>query len=156
MMDCKCCGGKMVKAKYLHSEELEGYLEEEYTFRHIEDYGEWLKSLNENDLVLTLFKRQEYSGVKQKYYLRLVEKKTKNYLKIKKLSKTFKFTTGELVYGNPDDRHSFSTIYKIFPITEQVDKIIREYCKSGECFDIDELNKIITKTLLKSYIWREK
>ena len=60
MMDCKCCGGKMVKAKYLHFEELEGYLEEEYTFRHIEDYGEWLKSLNENDLVLTLFKRQEY------------------------------------------------------------------------------------------------
>ena len=73
-MNCNCCGGKMVKGKYLHYEELEGYLVRKYTRDHIENYRDWLMSLEENDLVVTSFKRQGYNGLKEKYYLRLVEK----------------------------------------------------------------------------------
>jgi hypothetical protein len=144
-MDCSSCGGKLVKAKYLNYEELQGYLSMEYIASDIENYKDWLMSLEENDLVLTCFKRKDYKGVKEKYYLRLVEKKTKAGLKLKKLSKTFKFETGELVYGKNEDIFSSMTTYKILLITEHVDKIIRDYCKNEDEFDIDNLNKIITK-----------
>lgn len=147
-MDCSCCGGKLTKLKYLHYDELEAYLMREYVPGDIEKYEDWLMALNENDLILTLFRREDYSGVKEKYYLRLVEKKTKNGIKLKKLSKTFKYETGELIYGKKENMLSLMTTYKILPITEQVDKIIRDYCKNAEKFDIDSLNKIVTKALL--------
>ncbi len=147
-MECNCCGRKMVKAKYLHLDELEDFLKVEYTLPRIQNYAEWLNTLNENDLVITLFQRKSFNGLKKKYYLRLVEKRMKTGIKLKRLSKTFKYETGELIYGKPDDILSIMTTYKILPITEDVDKIIRRYCKNGEKFDIDNLNEIISKNLL--------
>ncbi|MEN8906065.1 MAG: hypothetical protein ABF289_08935 [Clostridiales bacterium] len=147
-MDCNNCGGKMVKLKYLKHSDLKNYLIHEYKPSLIENYNEWLKSLNENDLVVTLFKREQYNGIKEKYYLRLVEKKTKNGLKLKRLSKIFKFDSGELIYGEKENTFSIITTYKIYPITEEVDILIRDYCSNTEIFDIDNLNKIITKSIL--------
>ena len=72
----------------------------------------------------------------------------KNGLKLKKLSKTIKYETGELIYGKKKNDFSLITTYKIFSITEKVDKIVRDYCKNTIEFDIDNLNKLITKALL--------
>jgi len=146
-VDCDYCGGKMIKLKYLQYNELEAYLMSEYMPSDIENYKAWLMSLNENDLILTSFRREDYSGIKVKYYLRLIEKKTKIGIKLKRLSKIFKYEVGEIVYGKKEDIFSPVTTYKILPINEQVDKIIRDYCINGEKFDIDILNKIITKEL---------
>jgi hypothetical protein len=149
-MDCSRCGGKMVKLKYMHLEELSDYLKNEFilNLNKPDNYNEWLKTLNENDLVLTSFIRKDRHKTKRKYYLRLVEKTTKKGIKLKKLSKIFKFDTGELIYGNEDNMFSIKTTYKIIPIDEKMDKLIKTYCKSEENFDIDNLNKIITKELL--------
>lgn len=146
-MDCDYCGGKMVKFKYLQHNELEAYLTSEYMPTDIESYKEWIMSLNENDLLLTSFRREDDRGIKVKYYLRLIEKKTKNGIKLKRLSKIFKYESGEIVYGKKENRFSIVTTYKILPINGQIDKIIRDYCKNGEKFDIDDLNKIITREL---------
>ncbi len=146
-MDCNYCGGKMTKLKYLHYEELEGYLMNEYVPSVERDYKEWLMLLNENDLILTCFRREDYTGIKEKYYLRRIEKKTVKGIKLKGLSKIFKYEDGKIAYGTKDKIYSILTTYKVLPITRQVDKVIRDYCKSGEKFDIDNLNKIITKEL---------
>lgn len=147
-MECRKCGGKMTKLKYLLYEELESYLLSEYKPGNIEQYDAWLRSLNENDVVLTLFLREDYSGVKEKYYLRVVEKKTKNGIKLKKLSRTFEYATGEIVYTYGEEgRCSSKTTYRICPVDEKTDSIIRDYCKNKEQFDIDKLNKMITNAL---------
>ena len=71
MMECNCCGGKMVKAKYLHLDELEDFLKVEYTPPRTQNYAEWLKTLNENDLVITRLFQRNYCKVKimqEKYF----------------------------------------------------------------------------------------
>ncbi|MDD3138330.1 MAG: hypothetical protein PHX08_05075 [Lachnospiraceae bacterium] len=146
-MNCSCCGGKMTKLKYLHYEEIETYLMSEYVQGDIENYKDWLMSLHENDLILTRFRKEEDRGIKDKYYLRLIEKKTKNGIKLKKLSKIFKYEDGKVIYENKVGDFSSRATYTILPINIQVDIIIRDYCKNNEKFDIDKLNKIITSLL---------
>lgn len=146
-MKCSDCGGKMVKWKYLQYEELETYLLSELKRSgNIGNYEEWLRALNENDLVLTSFKRKDYNGIKEKYYLRVVEQISQTGIKLRRLTRIFRYEVGEIEYGKKDVFASITT-YKIIPIDEQVDKIIRNYCKDKEQFDIDKLNKIITKAL---------
>ena len=147
-MDCNCCGGKMVKLKYLKLDELSDYLVKPFVENTIEDYSEWLRSLDENDVVLTLFERIEFQKKRQKYYVRIVEKKTKNGLKLKKLSKIFKYDTGTLVYGKDEGMFSIKTIYKILPVDEVINREINEYCTNTEEFDIDKLNKMITNKII--------
>ncbi|MDF2989065.1 MAG: hypothetical protein K0R50_4575 [Eubacterium sp.] len=146
-MNCEDCGGKMSKLKYLHFDELVAYSISEYVPCDIHNYKTWLLSLNEKDLILTYFRREDDSGIKEKYYLRLIEKKTNQGIKLKGLSKIFKYEVGEIVYAVKENIFSSITTYKILPINVQVDKIIRDYCENKEKFDIDNLNKIITKEL---------
>lgn len=151
---CIKCGGKMVKMKYLFFDEIAPYLLNENMPGAIGKYEEWLRDLKENDLVLTLFRREDpFTGIKEKYYLRVVEKKTKNGIKLKGLTRIFDYEKGEILYRSKDN-FSPTTIYKIIPINEKADKIIREYSKDKELFDIDELNKIITKA--GEGIWADK
>ena len=148
-MDCNNCGGKMVKAKYMDFEELSVCLKKEFKKNEFEDYSEWLKTLNENDLVLTEFVRDEFGKVKKKYYIRIVEKKTGKGIKLKKLSKIFSFDSGEIHYGS--SIALIKTVYKIVPISQEIDRVIREYYKNqGEevTFDIEKLNKIVTSEIL--------
>jgi len=142
-MDCINCGGKMTKLKYLHYEELEDYLLHEHKSGNIEQYEKWLTSLKENDAVLTLFQREDFFEIKKKYYLRVVEKKTKSGIKLRGLSRLFKYESGEITYGK-EGKFSPVTTYKIYPIDERIDNIIRDYCKNREQFDIDKLNRLIT------------
>lgn len=146
-MDCNYCGGKMTKLKYLHRNELEAYLIGEYVPGDIGNYKAWLMSLNENGLILTQFRSEDNNGIKEKYYLRLIEKKTNKGIKLRGLSKIFKYEMGEIVYANKGYQFSSITTYKILSVNGKVDKIIRDYCKNEEEFDIDKLNKIITKEL---------
>ena len=146
-MKCSNCGGKMVKWKYLHYEELEAYLLSELKWSgNIGNYEEWLRALKQNDLVLTLFRRENFSGIKEKYYLRVVEQTTKTGIKLRHLTRIFRYEVGEIEYGKKD-KFNLVTTYKIVSINEQVDKIIRDYCKDKDQFDIDKLNKIVTKAL---------
>ena len=146
-MKCSNCGGKMVKWKYLHYEELEAYLLSELKWSgNIVNYEEWLRALKQNDLVLTLFRRENFSGIKEKYCLRVVEQTTKAGIKLRHLTRIFRYEVGEIEYGK-NDKINLITTYKIVSINEQVDKIIRDYCKDKEQFDIDKLNKIVTKAL---------
>ena len=137
----------MEKLKYLKLDELSDYLIKPFVENTIGDYSEWLRSLNENDIVLTLFDRIQFKKKMQKYYLRIVEKKTKNGLKLKRLSKIFKYDTGTLVYGKDEGMFSIKTIYKILPIDEEINREIKEYCTNTKEFDIDELNKMITNKI---------
>ena len=59
-MECNCCGEKMEKLKYLKLDELSDYLVKPFVENTIGDYSEWLRSLNENDVVLTLFDRIQF------------------------------------------------------------------------------------------------
>lgn len=146
-LKCSNCGGKMVKWKYLHYEELEAYLLSELKWSgNIVNYEEWLRALKQNDLVLTLFRRENFSGIKEKYCLRVVEQTTKAGIKLRHLTRIFRYEVGEIEYGKKD-KINLITTYKIVSINEQVDKIIRDYCKDKEQFDIDKLNKIVTKAL---------
>ena len=98
-MKCNNCGGKMVKWKYLNSEEMETYLlSEEKRSDSVGTYEEWLRSLHTDELVLTSLKRINLSGVKEKYYVRVIEKTTKNGIKLKHLTKIFCYGTGEVRY----------------------------------------------------------
>lgn len=92
------------------------------------------------------FKREDYNGIKEKYYLRVVERTTKTGIKLRHLTRTFKYETGEVVYGK-EDEFAPTTTYKIIAIDEQVEKIVRNYCKDKEQFDIDKLNRIISNAL---------
>lgn len=145
-MDCTHCGGKMTKFKYLKFEEIEAYISSEYKSAAPQQYEEWLMSLNENDVVLTILRTERFDWVKEKYYLRMVEKTTKNGLKLRWLSKIFKYSTGETAYGKKGKVSQLAT-YKIMAIDNTVYNLIREYCENEEQFDIDKLNKIITNTL---------
>lgn len=148
-MDCKCCGGKMTKLKYLHYEDLETYLMSDYVPGNIEVYREWLMSLHESDLILTRFQIEDDRSMKDKYYLRLIEKKTRNGIKLKRLVKIFNYEDGQVVYENKVGNISSIATYKIFPINIRVDMVIRDYCKNEEKFDIDKLNKIITSLFVQ-------
>ncbi|WP_373265681.1 hypothetical protein [Hungatella hathewayi] len=144
-MKCNNCGGKMVKWKYLNSEEMEIYLlSEEKRSDSAGTYEEWLRSLHADELVLTSLKRIDFSGVKEKYYVRVVEKTTKNGIKLKHLTKIFRYGTGEVRYEGKS-RFAPTAIYKILPIDETIGKVIRNYCKDEVNFDIDVLNNLITK-----------
>lgn len=134
----------MTKFKYLCFEEIEAYILREYKPADAQQYEEWLMSLDENDPVLTILRTENSSGLKEKHYLRVVEKTTKDGLKLKWLSKIFKYKTGEIVYGKKGEFSQLAT-YKIMPISYQVYNLIREHCKNKDQFDIDKLNKIITK-----------
>ncbi|MCD7966252.1 MAG: hypothetical protein LUG90_10870, partial [Clostridiaceae bacterium] len=89
-------------------------------------------------------KRKDSRGKKEKYYIRVVEKITKNGIKLKHLTKIFRYDTGEARYEG-ESRFAQTAIYKIVPMDESVDRAIRNYCKDEVNFDIDELNKLITK-----------
>lgn len=144
-MKCNNCGGKMVKWKYLNSEEMETYLlSEEKRSDSVGTYEEWLRSLHTDELVLTSLKRINLSGVKEKYYVRVIEKTTKNGIKLKHLTKIFCYGTGEVRYEG-ESRFASTAIYKVLPIDETIDKVIRNYCKDEVNFDIDVLNNLITK-----------
>ena len=144
-MKCNNCGGKMVKWKYLNSEEMETYLlSEEKRSDSVGTYEEWLRSLHTDELVLTSLKRINLSGVKEKYYVRVIEKTTKNGIKLKHLTKIFCYGTGEVRYEG-ESRFDPTAIYKVLPIDETIDKVIRNYCKDEVNFDIDVLNNLITK-----------
>lgn len=146
-MRCVCCGSKMEKFKYLHYEELEDYLLREFQERDSQQYEDWLRSLDKDDVVLTLFQREDGREMKKHYYCRVVEKKTKTGIKLRGLSRVFKFTSGEIVYRN----EIITTTYRICPINQAADKVIRDYCGSVEeaLFDIDRLNGLLTSTLLQ-------
>lgn len=146
-MKCSKCGGEMVKWKYMEYEELEAYLlGERRALNDGQTYEEWLRTLRENDIVLTLLRREDYKGVKEKYYVRVVERTTRNGVKLRHLTKIFRYGVGETVYGK--EKENFPTaVYKIVPMDEQSDQIIRDYCKNKEEFDIDKLNKMITRAL---------
>ena len=144
-MKCNNCGGKMVKWKYLDYEEMETYLlSEEKQSASAGTYEEWLRSLHADELVLTSLKRIDFSGEKEKYYVRVVEKTTKNGIKLKHLTKIFRYGTGEVRYEGKS-RFAPTAIYKILPIDETIGKVIRNYCKDEVNFDIDVLNNLITK-----------
>ena len=144
-MKCNNCGGKMVKWKYLNSEEMETYLlSEEKRSDSVGTYEEWLRSLHADELVLISLKRKDFSGVKEKYYVRVIEKTTKNGIKLKHLTKIFCYGTGEVRYEG-ESRFAPTAIYKVLPIDETIDKVIRNYCKDEVNFDIDVLNNLITK-----------
>ncbi|PXX55799.1 hypothetical protein DFR60_10273 [Hungatella effluvii] len=136
-MKCNNCGGKMVKWKYLDYEEMETYLlSEEKQSASAGTYEEWLRSLHADELVLTSLKRIDFSGEKEKYYVRVVEKTTKNGIKLKHLTKIFRYGTGEVRYEGKS-RFAPTAIYKILPIDETIGKVIRNYCKDDVNFDID-------------------
>ena len=144
-MKCNNCGGKMVKWKYLDYEEMETYLlSEEKQSASAGTYEEWLRSLHADELVLTSLKRIDFSGEKEKYYVRVVEKTTKNGITLKHLTKIFRYGTGEVRYEGKS-RFAPTAIYKILPIDETIGKVIRNYCKDEVNFDIDVLNNLITK-----------
>lgn len=135
----------MVKWKYLDYEEMETYLlSEEKQSASAGTYEEWLRSLHADELVLTSLKRIDFSGEKEKYYVRVVEKTTKNGIKLKHLTKIFRYGTGEVRYEGKS-RFAPTAIYKILPIDETIGKVIRNYCKDEVNFDIDVLNNLITK-----------
>lgn len=69
-------------------------------------------------------------------------------MKLKKLSKIFKYDTGTLVYGKDEGMFSIKTIYKILPVDEVINREINEYCTNTEEFDIDKLNKMITNKII--------
>lgn len=145
MLKCNNCGGKMVKWKYLDYEEMETYLlSEEKQSASAGTYEEWLRSLHADKLVLTSLKRIAFSGEKEKYYVRVVEKTTKNGIKLKHLTKIFRYGIGEVRYEGKS-RFAPTAIYKILPIDETIGKVIRNYCKDEVNFDIDVLNNLITK-----------
>lgn len=148
-MKCGKCGGKMVKWKYMNYNELEVYLLSEGKRSYsMGTYEEWLKLLHENDLVLTLLKREDYNGIKEKYYVRVVERITGRGIKLRHLTTIFNYDTGEIVYGE-EDEFVPKTTYKIDPMDKEIDEIIRNYCKNEEEFDIDQLNKIITRNVVE-------
>lgn len=148
-MKCGKCGGKMVKWKYMNYNELEVYLLSEGKRSYsMGTYEEWLKLLHENDLVLTLLKREDYNGIKEKYYVRVVERITGRGIKLRHLTTIFNYDTGEIVYGE-EDAFAPITTYKIVPMDKEIDEIIRNYCKNEEEFDIDQLNKIITRNVVE-------
>ena len=147
-MKCSNCGGKMVKFKYLQYEELESYLSNENRqLDDIEDYFDWLKMLKPGEFVLTLLRRESYSGATEKYYLRVVEKTSEAGIKLSNLNKIFRYEEGEAVYGK-DNKNAPTATYKIVAINKHIDSIIRDYCRDKEQFDIDKLNKIISKEIL--------
>lgn len=147
-MKCGNCSGKMVKFKYLKYEEMQFYLSNESRQPDdIGDYFDWLKTLKPGEFVLTLLRRENYSGVTEKYYLKVVEKATETGIKLRNLSKIFRFEDGEAVYGK-DDKVAPKATYKIVAINTHIDSVIRDYCKDKEQFDIDKLNKIISKEIL--------
>jgi hypothetical protein len=148
-MECQECGGKMKKFKYLEISDIEHYLNSDFVPAPKRGYNKWLKSLNDNDLVKTEFIRKEYGKVNVKYYLRLVEKKLRTGIKLKRLTKTFKFETGLISYGE-DTVSSIFTSYKIYPIQDFENDLIRNYCLSTDAFDIDNLNKILTEEIRKN------
>lgn len=143
-MECQDCGGKMKKFKYLEISDIEHYITSDFVPVSKHGYKKWLKNLNENDLVKTEFIRKQYGKVNVKYYLRLVEKKLRTGIKLKRLTKTFKFETGMISYGEDTDISIF-TSYKIYPIQDFENELIRNYCRLTEIFDIDSLNKLITE-----------
>lgn len=137
----------MVKWKYLHYEELAACLLSKLELSdNIGNYEEWLRELKQNDLVLTLFRREDFIGIKEKYYLRVVEQISETGIKLRNLKRIFRYELGEIEYGKRDKFEPVTT-YRIVPIDEYIDKIIRNYCEDKEQFDIDKLNKIITKAL---------
>lgn len=85
-MDCNCCGGKMVKLKYLKLDELSDYLVKPFVENTIEDYSEWLRSLDENDVVLTLFERIEFQK-EAKVLCQNCRKEDEEWIEIKKAFK---------------------------------------------------------------------
>ena len=142
-MDCNKCGGKMEKFKYMKYSEIEGFLNNEYVSPPKCTYIKWLKLLNEMDLVKTEFIRKSFGKTTTKYYLRIIENKKRTGIKLRHLSKTFKYETGTITYGENTNKGIF-TSYKILPIYEIEDRIIRKYCNESEEFDIDTLNNLIT------------
>lgn len=148
-MKCQDCGGEMKKFKYLNISDIESYLTSDYIPAPKRGYKKWLKNLNDNDLVKTEFIRKEFGKVKVKYYLRLVEKKLRTGIKLQHLTKTFKFETGMISYGE-DTKTSIFTSYKIYPIQDFENDLIRNYCRTTEIFDIDNLNKILTEGIRKN------
>jgi len=143
-MECQDCGGKMKKFKYLKISDFENYLTADFVPVTKRGYKKWLKNLNDNDLVKTEFIRKQYGEVNVKYYLRFVERKLRTGIKLKRLSKTFIFETGMISYGE-DSEHSIFTSYKIYPIQDFENDLIKNYCRSTEIFDIDKLNKFLTE-----------
>lgn len=136
----------IIKAEY--KLKMESYLSNENRLLDdIEDYFDWLKTLKPGEFILTLLRRESYSGVTEKYYLRVVEKTSETGIKLRNLSKIFGYEDGETVHGK-DDINAPTAVYKIVAINKHIDSIIRDYCKDKELFDIDKLNKIISKEFL--------
>ncbi|MGL5435677.1 MAG: hypothetical protein ACRDBO_09820 [Lachnospiraceae bacterium] len=99
IMECSCCGGKMVKWKYFQYEELQAFLlSKNRQSVNIGNYSEWLRTLKADELVLTSFRREDYNGIKEKYYLRVVERTTKTGIKLKHLTRIFKYEKGQIVW----------------------------------------------------------
>ena len=143
-MECKKCGGKFEKVKYLKHADFKSFLESDFVPPFKRGYKRWLQKLDVQDLVKTEFVRKDYGKVKEKYYLRFVERKLRTGIKLNGLTKTFKFETGMISYGE-DTIYKIFTTYKILPITEDENKLIRNYCQNPDDFDIDKLNKKITE-----------
>lgn len=145
-MECRDCGHQMKKFKYMELSDIEHFLTTNFVTAPKRGYIKWLKTLKSNDLVKTEFTRKEFGKSKVKYYLRLVDKQIRTGIKLKRLNKTFKFQTGMISYGE-DSINSIYTTYKIYPIQDFENELIRKYCSSVESFDIDKLNKLLTEEI---------
>ena len=78
-------------------EEIESYLSNgNRQLDHFDDYFNWLKTLKPGEFVFTLLRRETYSGVTEKYYLRVVEKISETGIKLKNLSKIFRYEEGDV------------------------------------------------------------
>lgn len=145
-MECQDCGHEMKKFKYMEISDIEHFLTSDFVPAPKRGYKKWLNTLKSNDLVKTEFTRKEFGKSKVKYYIRLVDKKIRTGIKLKRLNKTFKFETGMISYGE-DSINSIYTTYKIYPIQDFENELIRKYCSSSESFDIDKLNKLLTEEI---------
>jgi hypothetical protein len=148
-MECQKCGGQMKKFKYMEISDIEDFLTLDFVPAPKRGYKKWLNTLDSNDLVKTEFIRKEFGKVKVKYYIRLVDKKIRTGIRLKRLTKTFKFDTGMISYGE-DSNTSIYTSYKIYPIQDFENELIRDYCSSTDIFDIDKLNKLLTEEILRN------
>lgn len=141
-MKCRKCGGELKKVEMVEYEDIMKFIESSRVIRNIDE-------LIPEDLVIIKFdsKMGEIfeKPIKQKAYLRKVERKDKKGIKIKGLSKYFDTEKGEMKIIAKDPRFDTEVKYKIKIIDAEDMKIIKECIAKKEEYKLDKIVKRLTE-----------
>lgn len=146
---CRKCGGELKKVEMVEYEDIEKFLENRREIKNIDE-------LMPEDLVIINFDSQMgeifEKPVNKKAYLRKVEKKDKNGIKIKGLSKYFDVENGEMRINAKEPRFDTEVKYKIKIIDAEDEKIIKEGISKKEEYKLDRIVKRLTEKRKKEEI----